>query len=261
MIIRQLHQDEIQQGTALIREVFEAEDHLGYDGEGASAFLSLLDRKAEELSWLGAFEKDLQGVLAWNPDTMHMVYLFVREEKRRRRIGTFLVEELSKRAFDEGFDRLTVNARTDVLEFYEFNGFVPLSHSEENGVSRVSMELPLADRFLGTLVTVTVEHTVGQLHEVYADEQYPCNYGYIEELAKYRGIFQDAYVIGVHEPVDSFQGYVTAVIYRYGHGSVWVVTPGTVYSKDEIINTVAFQEQYYDTRIVWYQPQSESVSA
>ena len=73
MIIRQLHQDEIQQGTALIREVFEAEDHLGYDGEGASAFLSLLDRKAEELSWLGAFEKDLQGVLAWNPDTMHMV--------------------------------------------------------------------------------------------------------------------------------------------------------------------------------------------
>ena len=73
---------------------------------------------------------------------MHMVYLFVREEKRRRRIGTFLVEELSKRAFDEGFDRLTVNARTDVLEFYEFNGFVPLSHSEENGVGRVSMELP-----------------------------------------------------------------------------------------------------------------------
>lgn len=257
MNIRLLDTDEKYDAQNLVREVFLQENCLGYTHEGAVSFLKLLDEEGLKMSWLGAWEKTLEGVIGWDPETMNVLWLFVREENRRRRIGTFLVQELAKAAFAEGFDRLRLNGRCEVRDFYEFLGFVP--EAEEymhEGVRLQRMELMLAERFLGTSATVCIEHTIGELHGVFADEQYLCNTGYIEELAVHSGIFQDAYAIGPAEPVDSFKGIVIGIVYRREGGSVWITADQTDYDHAWIIDQIAFQEQYYDTRIVWYEPKS-----
>ena len=254
MNIRLLDTDEKHDALNLVKEVFFQENNLGYTPEGARSFLKLLDEAGLKMMWLGAYEKALEGVIGWDPDTMHILWLFVREENRRKRIGTFLVQELSKIAFTEGYDRLTLSGRCEVREFYDFLGFLP--EGEEyirDGVRLQRMELMLADRFLGTQATVCIEHTIGELHGVFADEQYLCNTGYIEELAVHSGLFQDAYVIGQTEPAESFMGTVIGIVYRREGGSAWIVADGTDYDHAWIIDQIAFQEQYYETRIVWYE--------
>ena len=76
--------------------------------------------------------------------------------------------------------------------------------------------------------------------------------GYIEELAKYRGIFQDAYVIGVHEPCESFTGIVIGIVYRRNDSEAkWIVSKDPSVNHQEVIDTIGELEQYFDTRIIW----------
>ena len=66
------------------------------------------------------------------------------------------------------------------------------------------------------------------------------------------GEYQDAYIYGPEEPVDRYTGRVIAVIYRRNDNETkWVVTKETAWTRDDIVQAVAFQEQYFDTRFVW----------
>ena len=62
---------------------------------------------------------------------------------------------------------------------------------------------------------------------------------------------QDAYVIGVEEPVKEFTGILIAIIHRLDDvEDKWVVAPaGKSYTKDEILKQVAFQEKYFHIEI------------
>jgi hypothetical protein len=51
-------------------------------------------------------------------------------------------------------------------------------------------------------VTVTVDRTMGTYHPEYPDLYYPINYGYIKGIIAPDGEEQDAYIIGISEPVD-----------------------------------------------------------
>ena len=81
---------------------------------------------------------------------------------------------------------------------------------------------------------------------------YPINYGYIEGVMAPDGEEQDAYILGVNEPVDKFTGKIIAIVYRKDDvEEKWVVVPdGMMVSKDEIRQQIYFQEQYYDSEIV-----------
>ena len=81
---------------------------------------------------------------------------------------------------------------------------------------------------------------------------YPVNYGYIEEIMAPDGEEQDAYILGVNEPVCKFTGKIIAIVYRKDDiEEKWVVVPdGMMVSKDEIRQQIYFQEQYYDSEIV-----------
>ena len=78
------------------------------------------------------------------------------------------------------------------------------------------------------------------------------NYGYIEGVMAPDGEEQDAYILGVNEPVDIFTGKIIAIIDRKNDiEQKWVVvTDGMMFSKDEIRQQIHFQEQYFDSEIV-----------
>lgn len=105
---------------------------------------------------------------------------------------------------------------------------------------------------IGATVTVTVDRQLGSYHPEYKDMYYPINYGYIEGVMAPDGEEQDAYILGVNEPVGKFTGKIIAIVYRKDDiEEKWVVMPdGVTFSKEEIRRQIHFQEQYFDSEIV-----------
>ena len=60
---------------------------------------------------------------------------------------------------------------------------------------------------------------------------------------------QDAYILGVDIPLDTFTGTVIAIIHRNDDvEDKWVVAPeGRFFSEEEITAATYFQEQYFDS--------------
>lgn len=104
---------------------------------------------------------------------------------------------------------------------------------------------------LGSIVKVVVDRPLGTCHPKHPDIVYPVNYGYIPGVMAPDGEEQDAYILGISEPVAEFTGMVIAIIHRFDDvEEKWVVAPVHVsYTKEEIMELVSFQEQYFHTEI------------
>ena len=81
--------------------------------------------------------------------------------------------------------------------------------------------------------------------------QYPINYGYVAGILAPDGEEQDAYILGVDEPVKEFTGRKIAVIHRMDDcEDKWVIaSEGTSFTLKEIQDAVFFQEQYFHSEI------------
>ena len=103
---------------------------------------------------------------------------------------------------------------------------------------------------LGKIVTVKVDRPLGSFHPKFNDIIYPVNYGYIEGL--YAGDLeeQDAYILGVDEPVSDFTGQVIAIIKREDDVEDKLVVANKCFSKKQIYEMTYFQEQYFDSHII-----------
>ena len=89
---------------------------------------------------------------------------------------------------------------------------------------------------IGNTVTVKIDRPMGSYHPKHKDMYYPINYGYIEEIIAPDGEEQDAYLLGVDEPVPEYTGVLIAIIHRYDDvEEKWVVAPeGMMFTKEEI---------------------------
>ena len=105
---------------------------------------------------------------------------------------------------------------------------------------------------IGKIVKVIIDRPIGSHHPKYSDICYPINYGYIEGIIAPDGEEQDAYVIGINEPVSEFEGRVIAVIHRLDDvEDKLVVSPdGFEYTLEEIAKSVEFQEKYFKNQIL-----------
>lgn len=105
---------------------------------------------------------------------------------------------------------------------------------------------------IGKIITVTVDRAMGTYHPEYPDMYYPINYGYIEGIIAPDGEEQDAYILGVDRPVETFTGKIIAIIRRNDDvEEKWVVaSEESSFSKQDIIEKTFFQEQYYDSYVV-----------
>ena len=104
---------------------------------------------------------------------------------------------------------------------------------------------------LGKIVKVLVDRQMGTCHPRYKEHIYPINYGYVPEVLAGDGEEQDAYILGVAEPVPAFEGRVIAVIHRLNDvEDKWVVAPqGATFTKEEILRQVEFQERFFEVEI------------
>ena len=104
---------------------------------------------------------------------------------------------------------------------------------------------------IGDIVKVIVDRPLGTVHPKYKDIYYSVNYGYVFGVMAPDGEEQDAYILGVNQPVKEFVGKVIAIIHRFNDvEEKWVVAPKDIsFSKDEIMQQVDFQEQYFHTEI------------
>lgn len=105
---------------------------------------------------------------------------------------------------------------------------------------------------IGDIVTVIVDRPLGTYHPEHKEMFYPVNYGYIEGIIAADGEEQDAYILGVDEPVAEFTGKIIAIVHRFDDvEEKWVVCPeDRVFSKEEIAKQIDFTEKYFHSEII-----------
>lgn len=105
--------------------------------------------------------------------------------------------------------------------------------------------------YIGKIVTVQMDRPFGSKHPKHGFI-YPVNYGYIPNTTSGDGEELDAYVLGVHEPIETFEGKVIAVIVRINDNDdkLVVVPKDKNYTDDQIIALTEFQEKYFKIKII-----------
>ena len=95
---------------------------------------------------------------------------------------------------------------------------------------------------MGKLVTVTVDRPLGSRHPNFPELIYPVNYGFIQGVMAADGEEQDAYILGVDQPISAFTGRVIAIIYRKNdvEDKLVVAPDGMLFEKEEIRSLTAF---------------------
>ena len=104
---------------------------------------------------------------------------------------------------------------------------------------------------IGNTVKVTIDRPLGSYHPEHKDMYYPINYGYIEGIIAPDGEEQDAYLLGVDEPVKEYIGKLIGIIKRDDDvEEKWVVAPeGMTFTSEEIMEQVNFTEKYYKSHL------------
>lgn len=101
---------------------------------------------------------------------------------------------------------------------------------------------------IGKSVRGKIDRPVGSRHPRFQDLKYPINYGYVEGVFAGDGKEQDVYILGTDRPLETFEGKVIAVYRRFNDDEdKWIVSlDETEYTDEEIMQTIYFQEQYFD---------------
>ena len=101
-------------------------------------------------------------------------------------------------------------------------------------------------------VTIYIDRPIGSRHPNHQDIVYGVNYGYIKEIIALDNEYQDAYLLGVDEPIKKIKGKVYAVVERENdvEDKLIIVAGDKEYTTEEIKNLIKFQEQYFKYKIV-----------
>lgn len=104
--------------------------------------------------------------------------------------------------------------------------------------------------YIGKMVTVKTDRPLGSKHPNHGFI-YPVNYGYIPGTVSGDGEEVDAYILGEHTPLDTFEGRVIAVVHRLNDDDdkLVVMADGKNYTDDQINALVEFQEKWFKTEI------------
>lgn len=107
--------------------------------------------------------------------------------------------------------------------------------------------------FLDKIVDVIIDKPLGSRHsEKYPNHIYPVNYGYIPNTISGDNEELDCYILGVFEPLETFQGKCIAIIHRTNDNDdkLIIVPEGRNYSNTEIRALTEFQERFFESEII-----------
>ncbi len=245
MEIRALSDAEIQDAENLFREIERRP-------ETKETAVRHFPKAIRSSRFLGAYTADLAGFLAYTPDCFDIQYIGVRKEEAGKGVATALLKELAAIAERSGATRLTVCTRRSILPLFRSFGFEEEGASfEQDGILFVPMEYLLERRWLGRHVHVSVELSYGSYHPLYPDTLVTCNKGIVEESLSDETIME-AYVVGQNEPAERAEGRVIGIVYHRDTSVCRLLVAADVpLLKKQIIDSIAFEEQYADVRILW----------
>ena len=105
--------------------------------------------------------------------------------------------------------------------------------------------------YLGKKIKVIMDRPFGTKHPKHGFI-YPVNYGYVPNTVSGDGEELDAYVLGVFEPLQEYEGECIAILRRTNDNDdkLVVVPEGKNYSDDAINALTEFQEQYFEHIII-----------
>lgn len=105
--------------------------------------------------------------------------------------------------------------------------------------------------YLNKDVLMKIDRKLGSKHPKHGFI-YTLNYGYIPNTISGDGEELDAYVLGVYEPIEEFEGKVIAIIHRTNdEDDKLVVAPKNInYSDDAIKALTEFQERFFNSIII-----------
>ena len=107
--------------------------------------------------------------------------------------------------------------------------------------------------FLGKTIKIRIDRPIGYEHvkEAYT-LKYPVNYGYIPNVISPDGEELDVYLLDVKEPVEEYTAFIIGIVHRENDVEDKLIAVPDAFSlmtKEQIEETIKFQEQYYDTHI------------
>ena len=111
--------------------------------------------------------------------------------------------------------------------------------------------LEIARRFLGKEINIVFDRPLGSKHPKHGFV-YEVNYGYIPKIFAADGEELDVYYLGTKETLKEVEGQVIAIIHRENDDDdkLVAVPRGFQISDEEIMKSVAFQEQYFKSVII-----------
>lgn len=107
------------------------------------------------------------------------------------------------------------------------------------------------EKYLGKKVKVVMDRPMGCKHPKHGFV-YPVNYGYIPNTVSGDGEELDAYVLGEHKPLETFEGEVIAIIHRLNDNDdkLVVMAEGRNYTDEQIRALTEFQERFFESVII-----------
>ena len=105
--------------------------------------------------------------------------------------------------------------------------------------------------YLGKKVKVVMDRPMGSKHPKW-NFIYPINYGYVPNTISGDGEELDAYIVGIFEPVEEYEGKCIAAIHRLDDDDdKLVIAPEEkIYTKQQIEALVEFQERFFGYEII-----------
>lgn len=97
---------------------------------------------------------------------------------------------------------------------------------------------------LGQIIKIKIDRPMGSKHPEHGFI-YPVNYGYVLGVMGGDGEELDAYILGVFEPVEEYEGRLIGIIYREDDAEEKIVVAPRVYTPDQIMALVEFQERWF----------------
>ena len=107
------------------------------------------------------------------------------------------------------------------------------------------------EKYLGKNLKIIIDRRYGSAHPKHGFI-YPVNYGYVPNTISGDGEELDAYLLGVFEPVEEYEGKCIAIIHRTNDNDdkLVIVPDNKKYSDDAINALTEFQEQYFKHIII-----------
>ena len=210
--------------------------------------------KINELDMLGAYVDDvLVGGLVYAKDASELYLLGVLKEYRNQKIGQSLLDDFLNLAKENDLSRVTCRVPLSSKEYFENYGFFEVSGTKiDDDFTLIEMEYLFQAKWLGKKVHVVVDHPYGSWHPHIPDLLMPCNMGYVEECLCEDGDSINAYIFGVFEPLEVYEGRVIGILFEKGSSYTrFVVSNHPNFKEEDVVDVIGPLEKEKEMRILF----------